>query len=208
MSIWGTSPHHTTSGATAVNVRRIRSRATGRLPCRVSDRRRLAGLRARPSSTVRAATVFSDTVQPASRRSRVILGVAVGAARGREQTPDLLLQPLPPLITAGRFAVDLLVVPGLRDLQCPAGDRVRNAETGPLGRDELRHDHWFIVSFTYRATARLRTSRSISNFALSLAHRACSARNRQYSDSISSLRLRPRLPINTPYLIMECCDET
>lgn len=31
--------------------------------------------------------------------------------------------------------------------------------------------------------------------------------SRQYSDSISNLRLRPRLAINTPNMIKECCDK-
>jgi hypothetical protein len=31
--------------------------------------------------------------------------------------------------------------------------------------------------------------------------------SRQYSDSTSNLLLHPRLPINTPQVIKECCDE-
>lgn len=59
-----TSPVHSTFGATAVNVRRIRSGAVGRLPCPVGERG-FFGLRpAKPSSAIRLATVFSDTRQP------------------------------------------------------------------------------------------------------------------------------------------------
>jgi hypothetical protein len=58
---------------------------------------------------------------------------------------------------------------------------VRYAETGRLGRDELRHDHWFIASVTHPTTERLSTSRSSSNSALSWANRAFSARSRASS---------------------------
>jgi hypothetical protein len=47
----------------------------GRLPVPVSDRRRLGGRPARPSSAIRAATVFGEIFQPASRKSSVMRGL-------------------------------------------------------------------------------------------------------------------------------------
>jgi hypothetical protein len=114
---------------------------------------------------------------------------AVGAARGSEQSTDLLVQLLAPLITCAGPTVDPLVEPGLRDPPRPVRSRVPNAETGPLGRDELRHDRWFIESFTHRSTERLSTSRSISNSGLSLAQRARSARNRANCSRSDSLNV-------------------
>jgi hypothetical protein len=77
VSICVTSPHHNTSGAIAVKLRRARSArsgAAGLRPGRVSDLRLLGGRPAGPSSTIRAATVLAEIFQPASRRSSVILG--------------------------------------------------------------------------------------------------------------------------------------
>ncbi|CNG90815.1 Uncharacterised protein [Mycobacterium tuberculosis] len=75
VSICVTSPTHSRSGATAVKLRRTRSGAAARRPWRVSDRRlRGPGRPARPSSAIRAATVFSDTRQPSPRRSSVTRG--------------------------------------------------------------------------------------------------------------------------------------
>lgn len=69
------SPYHLRFSAGAEKSRPTRSGARHRpRPGRVVCRRRRLGLARKPSSRMIWETVFSDTVQPSSRRSAVILG--------------------------------------------------------------------------------------------------------------------------------------
>jgi hypothetical protein len=137
VSICVTSPHHSTSGGhrgelTAHQIGRGRPLA-------------LAGQRPPPLGRTPGQAELGhacgdgvDRHLPA-RRPQVIGDPrgAVGAAQGGEQAFDLLIQPVAPLPAGGGLAVDPLVEPGLQDPKSPAGDRMRDTEGGPLGRDEL-----------------------------------------------------------------------
>src|SRR5581483_5781886 len=80
-----------------------------------------------------------------------------------------------PLCRCG-LAVAPLVEPALADLECPAGDRVRDAMVGPLGGDERGQAHP-VASLTQRTTDRLSTSRSISSSAQRRRSRTSSSRS-------------------------------
>jgi hypothetical protein len=84
----------------------------------------------------------------------VTRGRAVSAAGRVEDPPDRVVELGPPLLGVGGLPIAPLVVPGLGNLQCAAGQRGRYAVLVPLGADEAGHGY-FIASFTHRTTERL-----------------------------------------------------
>ena len=135
-----------------------------------------------------AATVFSLTRQPASRRSAVIRGepyVPRCAANNRRIADRQLLAA--GLLRRG-VPVAPLVEPRRADPQRPARHRVRDLVLDPLGRDEPGHRYRPIASSTQRATERLRTSRCIRSSMFSLRSRANSARSSSLSAALPPSR--------------------